>query len=500
MFGRRTLIIACVVLVAGAALAAFGFRRQHTTHQPAPVATRGQAEEDETPRADVTIDTRRQQLIGVRTVPAHRMTMAPQLRAAGTIAWDETRQAEINTRVDGWIRDLRADYTGRAIRRGETLFTLYSPDLIAAQNEYLLALRGRSTSEHESEQMRGYTNRLVDAARERLLRLDMTVADVSALEATGHATEMLPFKSPVSGIIVEKTAVRGMRVVAGQTLFKVADLSSVWVEAEVPQMDLASVRVGMPATVVVDAYPDRTFRGRVSYVYPTVTEQTRTARVRLALANADSLLKPNMLATVSLETTAAEGLVVPNDAVVDTGTDHLVFVADGNGHFSPRNVRVGRRVPGQVEILSGLQDGDVVAASATFFLDSESQLQGAIRNYESPSAENATTPAAAGAPHVAITFRSEPEEPKVGDATFIVTLGEQGQPVSDAAVTVDLLMPAMPSMNMPAMHAEATLVATGGGVYRGTAPILMAGRWQITVTATRAGHPAATGHFALIAR
>ena len=453
---RRTLgIILVALVIAGGSLAAWALRRHVASIAPAAVAAEAPAPVGSTGRGDVVLDTRRQQLIGVRTVAARRTTMAPQIRAAGTITYDETRQAEISTRVDGWIRDLRADYTGRTVRRGETLFTLYSPDLIATENEYLLALRGHiNPGSHLDDEAGRYADRLVAAARERLLRLDMTDDDVAALEQRGRASEVLTFRSPVSGVIVDKAALRGMRVAAGQMLYRVVDLSSVWAEAEVNETDLASLRVGMPATVVVDAYPDRAIEGRISYIFPTVSERTRTARVRLTLPNPHGLLKPNMLATVSLETATSDALVVPSDAVVDTGTQHLVFVAEGDGHFAPRNVKLGRRSPGESEIVSGLKDGDEVAASATFFLDSESQLRSALQAYDAPSAEErASGPAQ---PRGKVTFRSEPDPANVGDATFVVTVSDRGQPISDATVKVVLLMAAMPSMNMPAMIAPAT--------------------------------------------
>lgn len=497
---RRTLLIILVAIVAGGTLAAWALRHHRARTTPTSAPVESPAPVGSTGRADVVLDTRRQQLIGVRTVVARRTTMAPQIRAAGTIAYDETRQAEISTRVDGWIRDLHADYTGQTVRRGDPLFTLYSPDLIATENEYLLALQGHINPGRDlDDQVGHYADRLVDAARERLLRLDMSADDIAALERTGRASEVLTFRSPVSGVIVEKAALRGMHVSAGQMLYRVVDLSSVWAEAEVNESDLASMRVGMPARVVVDAYPDQAFDGRVSYIYPTVSEQTRTARVRLALPNSRGLLKPNMLATISLDTAASDALVVPSDAVVDTGTEHLVFVAEGDGHFSPRNVKLGRRSPGESEIVSGLTEGDVVAASATFFLDSESQLRSALQDYEPTSAENGA-PARQTESRVQVTFRSEPDPPKVGDATFVVTVTEHGQPIADAAVKVVLLMAAMPSMNMPAMRAEAALVPVGNGTYRGTGQVLMAGRWDVTVTATKAGQSIGVGQFALLAQ
>lgn len=449
----------------------------------------------------MTLDTRRQQLIGVRTVAVRRMVMSPEIRAAATVAYDETRQSEINTRVDGWIRDLHADFTGREIHVGEGLFTLYSPDLVATQNEYLLALRGASHSDHgDPGNLRDYADRLVQAARERLLRLDMKAEEIDELQKRGQAADTVTFRSPVSGVIVEKAAVRGMRVMAGQMLFRVADLSTVWVEAEVYESDAAAVRTGARAVVTVPAYPGRSFTGRIGYVYPTVSAQTRTLRVRIALANPAGLLKPNMLATVTLQTPRSAALVLPDDAVVDTGAKQVVFLAQGDGRFTPRDVQTGRRTGGDVEVSSGLNEGEQVAASATFFLDSESQLRGALQNYQAP--EPAPQPAArAGAQSLEVGFRTDPDTPKAGEASLIVSVKDGGgQPVTGADVSVVLFMAAMPTMNMPAIRTEAKLSPAGAGAYRGIGQVMMPGRWDVTVTIARAGQELVTRQCSMVAR
>ena len=457
-----------------------------------------QSEMTTTPRADVSLDTRRQQLIGVRTVRVGHAVMAPEIRAAGTVTYDETRQVEVNTRIDGWIRELYADYTGRAVKSGEPLFTLYSPDLIAEQNDYLLALRGRSKlAVSDPGGLADYSDRLAAAARERLLRLQMTDAEIDEVARTGRAAETVTFRSPATGVIVEKAALRGMRVMAGQMLYRLADLSTVWVEAEVYETDLPMVRTGMRASISVAGYPDRTFAGRISYIYPLVTQETRTVRVRIVLGNPGGLLKPNMLATVTLQAPESHALLVPVDAVVDTGTQQIVFVADGAGRFTPREVRVGRRTAGQVELLSGVTDGDQVAASATFFLDSESQLRGALQKYEPQQG----TPADTASAEFDVTFRTEPDPPHTGENTLVVGLKDSNrQPISDADVKVVLFMPPMPTMNMPAARSEATLVAAGGGLYRGTAEVMIPGRWTVTVSVARAGTTLGARQFAVVAK
>ena len=450
-------------------------------------------------RGEVIIDPRRQQLIGVRIVPVRRTSISHEVRAAGVVRFDETRQAEITTKVDGWIRDLRADYTGRTIGLGEALFTLYSPGLLAAQNEYLLALRGHtSAASSELPSVRDYSERLHQAARERLLRWDLTEADIRELEQRGRATDTVTFRSPVSGTIVEKMAVEGMRVIAGQTLFRVADLSVVWIEADVPEQDVSIVRVGQTARATLQGFPDQPLVGRTIFVYPTVEEQTRTAKVRVQFANRGGRLKPGMFAEVLLSGLDAEALTVPTDAVLEAGTDQLVFIALGDGRFEPRPVKVGRRTREEIEITAGLKEGEQVATGAAFFLDSESQLRAAVQSYQAPP-DQAT--AAAPEQRVDITFRPQPDPPRTGENTFeVVVRDPSGQPIADADVSVTFFMPAMPTMNMPAMRNQAKLPSAGGGVYRGSGQVMMAGRWDVTVDVSRGGQRLGSRQFAVVAR
>ena len=465
----------------------------------APAPDRDPAIANVPARGEVVIDARRQQLIGVRTVLVRRNTLGHEVRAAGVVRFDETRQAEITTKVDGWIRDLRADYTGRTITRGEQLFTLYSPALLAAQNEYLLAHRGHAgAASAEIASVRAHAERLVQAARERLLRWDLSEADIRALEERGSALDTVPFLSPVSGTIVEKMAVEGMRVTTGQTLFRVADLSTVWVEADVPEQEMSIVRIGQTARVTLQGFPEEPLVGRTIYVYPTVEERTRTAKVRIRFANRGGRLKPGMFADVLLSGPEVSALTVPTDAVLEAGTDQLVFVALGEGRFEPRPVMVGRRTRDEIEITSGIKEGEQVATGAAFFLDSESQLRAAVQSYQAPANQPA---AAAPEQLVDITFRTQSEPPRTGENTFEVAVRDaSGQPISDAEVSVTFFMPAMPTMNMPAMKHAAKLPSAGGGVYRGSGQVIMAGRWDVTVDVSRGGQRLGSRQFVVVAR
>jgi Cu(I)/Ag(I) efflux system membrane fusion protein/cobalt-zinc-cadmium efflux system membrane fusion protein len=450
------------------------------------------------PRAGVTLDARRRQLIGVRMTPVERRSVARTIRAVGNVRADETRLSEINLKVDGWIRELYVSETGQPVRAGDALFTLYSPDLLVSQQEYLLALEARDVMRaSQVPDAREYADRLVEAARERLALWDLDPGELQAIDESRVPRQAVVFRSPTTGYVLEKTVVQGRHVVAGQSLYQLADLSVVWIEASVYEQDLSLVRMGTRGVVRVDAYPGESFAARVVHIHPTLDEQTRSVGVRLTLDNPGGRLKPGMYAHVDLIGPAAAGLVIPPDALVDTGRRQLVFVAEGDGYFAPRDVTIGRRFEDGVEVLSGLAEGEQVAAGATFFLDSESQLRAAVQGFE------ASAPAAAGSEveRLAITFGSEPDPPRTGRTTFEVSLRTAtGAPLVDAQVSVTLFMPAMPAMSMPAMRERASLAHEGGGVYRGTGTVPMAGSWQVTVDVEREGQRLGGQQSTLVAR
>jgi len=452
-----------------------------------------------TPRGEVTIDPRRQQLIGVRTAPVTREPMQHTLRTIGVVRYNETSLADINLRLEGWIRDLYVDYTGQPIQKGQPLFTLYSPDLLATQHEYLLALKTQDQVKTSViADARERAEQLVASARQRLVLWNIPEEEIRALEDKRQAPEVVVFRSPVSGYVIEKQALQGMHVMPGQMLYKVANLSTVWVEADVYEQEMALARAGQRAIVTLDAYPGESFEGRAIYIYPFVEENTRTVKVRFQFANPRGRLKPGMYANVEIQGRDAVGLTVPANAVLDSGTEQVVFVAQGAGYFTPRPVKVGRRLGVRTEIVEGLKEGEHVATGATFFLDSESQLRAGLQNYESaPAAQGAPAPGQA----LDITFRSQPDPPKTGESLFEVMVKDpSGQPVADAEVSVQLFMPAMPTMNMPAMRNETKLPHAGGGVYRGPGQVMMAGRWDVTVTVTKGGQQLGRKQLAIVAR
>ncbi len=452
-----------------------------SAHVPEPIA--GPA-----PRAGFALDARRRQLIGVRTTPVERRSMARTIRAVGNVRVDESRLTEISLKVDGWIRELHVSEHGQHVHQGDPLLTLYSPDLLASQQEYLLALETRDALDgSQVSDAREYAGRLVEAARERLVLWDLDPSELQAIEASRAPRQAVVFRAPAAGYVIEKRAIQGMHVEPGQTLYQLADLSVVWVEAAVYEQDLSLVAMGTRGRVTVDAYPGESFAGRVVHVHPTLDEQTRSVLVRLVLDNPRDRLKPGMYAQVELTGPAAEGLVIPPDALVDTGRRQLVFVAEGDGYFSPRDVTVGRRLADGIEVTSGLEAGELVASGATFFLDSESQLRASLQSLEAP-VPDAADAADAPAERLAIVFRSDPDPPRAGRNAFEVSVrGEAGAPLVDGQVRVTFFMPAMPAMNMPAMRESASLAHEGGGVYRGTGTVPRAGNWQVTVDVAREG-------------
>ena len=310
--------------------------------QPWPAAS------SETARGDVSLDLRRQQLTGVRTVKVTRGPIEQVLRVVGAVRYDETRQADVNVKVEGWIRDLYVDTTGQLVSRGQPLFTLYSPEIVTTENEYLLAMKTRDRlQQSELPDARQRADQLVASARQRLALWDLPADQIRALEDTHQPHDAVTFRSPASGYVIEKQAVKGLHVMPGQTLYKVTDLSVVWVEADVYETDLPLVHVGGRATITTDAYPDERVAGRVVYIYPSVSEQTRTTKVRYELPNRGGRLKPGMFANIELTCSAlASGSKIPTDAVLDSGKEQIVFVAQGEGRFEPRTCQ-GRSAPCQ---------------------------------------------------------------------------------------------------------------------------------------------------------
>jgi Cu(I)/Ag(I) efflux system membrane fusion protein len=313
--------------------------------------------------------------LGVTYVTVARGPLTRTIRTVGRIDAPEPKVADITPKIDGFVERLMVGYTGATVRPGEPVLALYSPMLVAAQEELLTARRMVDRVDSSAGEAWRAANQMLDAARRRLAYWDITDEQIGHLEHTGQVSKTLTLVAPFGGIVLEKNVLEGQQVMAGERLYRIADLSEVWVEGDVFEQDLQFVRVGQQAHIEVAAYPGQHVMGRVSFVYPTVDERSRTNRVRVTVSNRDLRLKPGMFATIYFDAPiGAEVLAVPLSAVIVTGERNLVFVRDSSGMLNPRQVVLGARAGDQVQVLDGLEAGETVVASANFLVDAESRL------------------------------------------------------------------------------------------------------------------------------
>ena len=338
----------------------------HATHGAAPAATGAQP---------VMLTAADAQRIGVTYAVAELTSMEREIRTVGQVTFDETRVTTISTKIDGWIEQLFVNFEGQAIGAGTPLFAVYSPMLVTAQEELLLAKRLTTEVAGGAQDARENAASLLSSARRRLTYWDVMPADVARIEASGEIQRTVTLRSPVSGFVVQKNVLQGQRVMAGEPLYRIANLTTVWVEGEVFERDLPAVRLGQTVIAELDALPGRTRQGRITYIYPTLNAETRTSRIRVELPNPGVQLKPGMYATLRWPAgVSTSALTVPRSAIVSTGERHLAFVKRPDGMLEPRVVTVGTSTVNRIEILNGLIAGDTVVASATFLVDAESNL------------------------------------------------------------------------------------------------------------------------------
>ncbi len=485
------------------------------------------------------------QLIGVRSAPAAYATLTREVRAVGTVGYDERGLTQVTVKTSGWVRGVLVDSIGRLVRKGDPLFTLYSPDLLATQDEHLLAVKTQAQLV-VSPLGDAKTNAasLVASTRERLRLWDVTDAQMAALERRGKAEPVLTVYAPSSGIVMKREALPGKYVEPGTILYELADLSTVWISADIYESEVAAVTLNQLASVTFAAYPGETFRGTVSYIYSTLNAEARTVRVRVEMPNPGLRLKPGMFGTVTLVTDAAKMLVVPKEAVLDTGLRQLVFMDRGEGAYAPYPVKLGRRSQDSVEVLEGIKEGDRIVTSANFLLDAESKLTSAssmqammgrigmgdwqMRGAYEGKMEGMDTSNMKGmegmqgmkgmegmpgmqrgdmkgiegmkgmegmkAPSVpetrqvaglSLTLTTVPEHPKAGNVLLKLTLTDQaGKPMTNAQVlfVYTMPMPGMTDSKAPARH-------TADGLYEGTVIFGMGGTWVVTVNVTVPGRP-----------
>jgi len=327
--------------------------------------------------AVVEIDPARQQLIGLQTSEVRQGPVGGNLRTVGRVAVDETRVRHINLKVSGFVEHVYVDFVGKRVKRGDPLFSLYSPELLAAQGEYLVALNTKNALaiggalNHDGDA-------LVSSARQKLALWDVPESDLQRLAKTGQIVKSLTLYSPLAGVVTRKDVVEGMKLDAGAMPYEIVDLSSVWVLADVYESELGFVAENMLATLKLTAFPNREFKGKAAFIDPLLDPETRTVKVRLAFANATGELRPGMFGEVVLFGAPRDGLSVPPDAIIDSGTEKVVFVAIGSGKFQPRTVKLGASDDTHVEVVSGLSLGERVVTRANFLVDSESRLRAAL--------------------------------------------------------------------------------------------------------------------------
>jgi multidrug efflux pump subunit AcrA (membrane-fusion protein) len=341
------------------------------------------ADEPATPRnmpaGTVEISPFKQQLIGVRTAPVTRHALEKDIRAVGIVRADERRIRKVHTKFPGWIDHLFVNYTGEAVRVGDPILSIYSPDLVSTQTEYLLARRGEQQL-HGSPFPEAATGAktLLEAARRRLLLWDVTPQQIRELEETGKPRTALTLYSPASGFVTVKDVYQGLYVTPETELYTVVDLSRVWVLLDIYEYEMPYVHVGMPATLRLRSQPGESITGTITYIYPYLDNQTRTNKLRVDFDNPGLRFKPDMYAVAEIHAALGEHLVVPKDAVLDSGIRQIVFVAMGDGFFAPREVRLSERGHDYAEVLDGLREGEQVVVGANFMVDSESQLKSAL--------------------------------------------------------------------------------------------------------------------------
>jgi len=327
----------------------------------------------------VQISPEKQQLVGVKFGTVEVRPLEKVIRTVGRVDYDEKRIAMVSLKVGGWIEDLYVDFTGKYVRKGEPLLTIYSPDLVSTQEEYLLALTAKkSLTKSSFPEVAGSGESLAESARRRLKLWDITDEEIKDLEESGKAKRTLTLYAPFTGFVLEKSAYKGMNVMPGMALYKLADLSVVWLYADIYEYELPFVRLGQEATVQLTYLPGETFRGKAIYIYPSLNPETRTAKVRFEFPNPHDGLKPEMFANVEIKVHLGQKLAVPEGAIINTGIRQVAIIDRGDGYFEPREVKVGSRVDDYYEVISGLKAGERVVTSASFLVDSESNLKEAM--------------------------------------------------------------------------------------------------------------------------
>lgn len=440
----------------------------------------------------IRITPERQQQIGVRFAAATYQPAAVETRAAGRVTYDETKLARVHTKVSGWIEDVFVDFVGAPVKRGQPLFTIYSPELVASQEEYLLALRAKGELAGSSfTRVSQASAALLESARRRLELWDLTPAQIQSLEKEGKASRTITVFSHVNGVVTERMAYHhGKTVTPDMELYTIVDLSRVWVQASVYESEAPFVSVGQAVEISLPYEAgQKLLRGSVTFIAPFVDSKTRTIQVRMEFPNPKLELRPEAFVNVVLKRDLGRRLVVPNDAVLDTGTSQYVFVDKGDGYLEPREIKPGPEVAGGRRVVeSGLDEGERVVTAANFILDSESRLKGALDAMGRPVPAEAQ---ATSTSVISAEVTTDPSPAKVGrNRVRAVIKDASGRPVADAEVAIRLFMPQMAAMAQ--VDVRGSLKPAGGGVYEGVVEIPIAWSFDTTLTVRRGGQVVGT--------
>jgi RND family efflux transporter MFP subunit len=459
--------------------------------EPAAAGEMQSGNMQEAPRAPIQLTPQRMQSIGIVLGKVESKAVNSELRFYGNVQVDERRQAYVQTRFAGWIRRVYADATGNFIGKGQPLFTIYSPDLVATEQEYLIAKKNADALQQSSVSgVASGASTLFSAAKDRLLQWEVSPGEIDKLDQGGKPITDLTIYSPVSGYITQKNALPNMYAQPETMLYTIADLSDVWVLAQVFQSDAGKIKPGDAAKITVDAYPGRVFNGKVEYVLPQLDMNTRTLPVRLVFANPGLKLRPGMYVNVGVKLSMGRQLVVPASAAFHSGTKNLIFVYQGEGNIEPREVEFGPQVGEQIVVSKGLKANEEIVTSANFLIDSEAQLQAAAGSFvpPPPGAGQAASMNAPAQEQASVELTTDPEPPHKGNNTVRVKLtGQDGKPIVGANVSVTFFMAAMPAMGMASMKTVVNASDRGDGMYEGKGDLGSGGTWQVTIRAQQNG-------------
>jgi len=464
-------------------------------------ATTARSTDESAKLAPVQISPDRRQLIGLQVATVEEQDLVGRVDATGLVEPDEQLEGYVQTRFTGWIRQVFVNQTYQSVKKGQPLFTIYSPDLVSTENEFLIALKSqRQLGKSSVEGVAEGADELIAGARDRLKQFGVPEREIQRLEREGTAKDVVTIDSPMTGYVVERNALPNMYVQPDTKLYSITTLSNIWVYAAVFQNQIGLIKVGDPVTVTVDSYPGRNFDGRVEFIWAAMDAMTRTAKVRCSFANPDGLLKIGMYVGVAISPRLGHGLVIPDSGVFRTGEHNLVFIDRGDGYLTPTEVELGSHLGHSFEVLKGLRAGDRIVSSANFLIDSESQLQAAAGTFAPPppgvSASAGQPQLALAAASASVDMSTDPSPPTRGKDKLRFALKDQnGAPISGAQIAVTFYMAAMPSMGMAAMRAQANASDQGNGQYSADIELQSGGTWQVTITATKGGKTVATKQF-----